>query len=576
MNKKVKIGSRGGTITITDKNYKAAGGEASIYVNGGKLFKIYHDQNKTLPARKIQELSLIYNPQVIVPQDLIFDVTTGDPLGYTADYIDNVEPLLKLFTRTFKQDNNLDPQMIAALVKQLQLITNDIHGAHCLIVDFNELNVLVNLAPNLLTPYFIDVDSYQTPSFKATAIMDSVRDRRVTAHDNNGKLIYNADIMSDWFSWAILSFWLYTNIHPFRGGHPNYRPCDKQKQMDDGISVFHRGVKVPPSVNNFNVIPKRHLDWYQSVFLRNERSVPPLPDSMAPLTVPAAIITIKGNNQVDVIQIAAYSENVVSVIQSMGLNYVVTTKKVYCDQKELMNGRERVKKTVLCPASDGTIIVGSLLGNKVTFNELHRQREIGTIASQDIFVRNNCVYTVSGNGKFVENFFTAMGDKIIHRVNEIENVSIYTTTACNGCLIQDLLGKKHLTLPYKKGSCFSKYLPQLDQYRIVDAKAERNVVVIIAEKGGQYDRFIIVFKKDYSDFDVRKVEDIAYDTINFTVLENGLCILLANPDELELFGNNQNVSVLQDPPFDSTMKLFNTPDGAFFINGDTIHQIKRK
>ena len=111
---------------------------------------------------------------------------------------------------------------------------------------------------------------------------------------------------------------------------------------------------------------------------------------------------------------------------------------------------------------------------------------------------------------------------------------------------------------------------------MVDAKAERNIIVIIAEKGGQYDRFIIVFKKDYSDFDVRKVDDIAYDGINFTVLESGLCLLLASPDELELFGNNQSVNVLQNPPFDSTMKLFSTSDGAFFINGNTTHQIKKK
>ena len=101
MNKRVKIGSNG-IITLTDKHYKAAGGEATIYVNGGKAFKIYHDANKTLPAKKIQELSVIKNPQVVVPQELIFDATTGTPLGYTANYIDNVEPLLKLFTKTFK------------------------------------------------------------------------------------------------------------------------------------------------------------------------------------------------------------------------------------------------------------------------------------------------------------------------------------------------------------------------------------------------------------------------------------------------------------------------------------------
>ena len=574
MNKKVKIGN-GGTFTISDKYYKAAGGEASIYVNGGRVFKIYHDPHKTLPAKKIKELSAIRNKQVVVPQDLIFDASTGDPLGYTANYIDNVEPLLKLFTRTFKQDNNVDPAMIAELVKQLQLVTGDIHGAKCLIVDFNELNVLVNVTPTLLTPYFIDVDSYATPSYNATAIMDSVRDRRVSS-EVNGKLVYNADELSDWYSWGIISFWLYTNIHPFRGNaKPKYNPCDKQKQMDDNVSVFHAGVKMPPSVNNFNVIPKRHLDWYKDTFLNNNRSIPPLPDSIAPLVVPAPIVIVKGNKNVDVIEVAAYSENVLHVLQSMGINYVVTQKKVYCGAKELMFGCDKAKKVLLCAASDGSIIVGSLAGQEVKFVELNRQRDVGTIASTDIFTRNGAIYSVS-NGKLVENCFTALGDKMIHRIKEVENISEYTAVVYDGCVIQDLLGKKHLTLPYKKGECFTKYLPQLDGYRIVAAKSERNVVVILAEKGGQYDRFVIVFTKDFSDFDVRKIEDVAYDSINFTVLESGLCLLLANQDELEMFVNNQNIQVIKDPPIDNTMKLFNTPDGAFFLNSNSIHQIKKK
>ena len=98
MNQKVKIGN-GGTITLTDRQYKAAGGEASIYVAGGMVYKMYHDpDHKQLPLRKMQELSLIANPQVVIPQQLIFDPKDGKPLGYTTKYIDNSEPLLKLFT----------------------------------------------------------------------------------------------------------------------------------------------------------------------------------------------------------------------------------------------------------------------------------------------------------------------------------------------------------------------------------------------------------------------------------------------------------------------------------------------
>jgi hypothetical protein len=143
-------------------------------------------------------------------------------------------------------------------------------------------------------------------------------------------------------------------------------------------------------------------------------------------------------------------------------------------------------------------------------------------------------------------------------------------------VLQDLLGKFYLTLPTKKGSCFSKHIPQLDAYRIVEVKSDKWVTVIVGEHKGQYDRFIVVFSRDYTSFTVRKVEDVAYDTINFTVMDNGLCALLASTTELELFVNNKNVEVLADPPFDATMKLFSTPDGIYFSNGNSIHQIKKK
>lgn len=77
MNQKVKIGN-GGVITLTDKHYKAAGGEASIYVQGGKVYKLYHDPDtKMLPQKKMQELSVITNSQVVLPQEIVYDASSG-------------------------------------------------------------------------------------------------------------------------------------------------------------------------------------------------------------------------------------------------------------------------------------------------------------------------------------------------------------------------------------------------------------------------------------------------------------------------------------------------------------------
>jgi hypothetical protein len=573
MNKKIKIGS-GGVITLSDKHYFAAGGEGAIFVNSGMAYKLYHDPaHKMLPSKKIQELGKINNSQVIIPREIIYDVPSGEPVGYTTRFIDDAEPLLKFFTKTFKNDNNISFQMVNHLVKQMQLITAEIHAANCLIVDYNELNVLVNIAPTVLTPFYIDTDSYATPSFKATAVMDSIRDRKVSTTDKNGVLHYNPTVESDWFSFAILAFWLYSNIHAFRGAHPNYRPNQKAQQMDDGISVFHPGVRVPPSVNDFKVIPSRHLDWFKQVFYKNERGVPPMPDSSVPLLVPTQIITIKGTDRLGVNEIAAYNDAIMAIQTMMGLYYVATKTHYYANQKEI--GRHKANKVAIAFATDGTPIFAEQdVNHKSAFRDLTKGDPLGT-ANGDMCARNNAIYTI-GRGKLIENSFTSFCGKIIHKVTEVENVSVTSAKMFNGCVIQDLLGKIFLTLPYKLGSCFSKHIPQLDGYRIVDAKAEKNVIVVIGEKKGQFDRFIIVYNKTYTSCDVRKVDDVAYDTINFTVMDNGLCALLASPTELELFATATQCETLSNPPFDATMKLFSTSDGIFIINGNSFHQVKRK
>jgi hypothetical protein len=165
---------------------------------------------------------------------------------------------------------------------------------------------------------------------------------------------------------------------------------------------------------------------------------------------------------------------------------------------------------------------------------------------------------------------------MIHRIKEVENLSVNSTQMFSGCVIQNLLGRYYITIPYKLGSCFSKHIPQFDGYRIIDAKSVKNVAVVIGEKQGQFDRFIVIYNKDYSSCDVRKVEDIAYNTINLTVMDNGLCILLASDDELELFATATQCETLSNPPIDSTMQLFSTSDGIFFINGNSFHQLRRK
>ena len=574
MKRELVIGQKKQRVTITDKDYLSAGGEAEVYTRGGMVYKLYHDPaKKMLPPQKMQELALITDPQVILPQDVIFDAKTGNPVGYTTKFVDNVDPILKIFNKAYKTANNLSHQQIAELVKKLQLTLGNIHSAKCLAVDFNELNILIQLGFEIV-PWFIDTDSYATPSFKATAIMDSIRDRKATTYDSSGNMHYNPTVLSDWFSWAVISFWIYTNCHPYRGHHPKYTPKDKHKQMDDNISVFHKGVRVPPTVEDFNIIPKRHLDWYKLVFERGDRSIPPLADSTIPLLVPAQIITITGTDKLSVDQVASCGADILHVQQIMGVNYVVTKDAVYSGNNKI-RANDASKKVLFCPVSGGSMVAATKVGHTVEFAELYSGEKIETLRSSDLFERNGAIYTVT-NDTLIENTFTTIGTKLVLRTKGIENILSLTAKIFPGCIIQDLLGKKYLTIPYALGRSFSKYLPGLDRVRIIDAKSDKNVTVLIGEEKGKYNRYVIVFDRKYQNMDIRVDEDVTYEPINFAVLDNGLCLLLSDENQIQLFSTATQYETLDNPPFDASMPLFATSKGFFFINGNTIHQLKRK
>jgi hypothetical protein len=571
--KELIIGAKKLRITITDKDYLASGGEAEIYTQGKQAFKLYFEPAKKMfPPQKMQELSLIVDPQVIIPEDIIYDAKTNKPLGYATRLVTNVDPILKIFNRAYKTANNIDAQQVADLVKKLQKTLTNIHSAKCLAVDFNELNILIELGKEI-TPWFIDTDSYATPSFKATAIMDSVRDRKATMYDNQGVMHYQPTVVSDWFSWAIITFWIYTNIHPFRGNHKDYRPADKQKQMDDGVSVFQKGVRVPHTVEDFKLIPAKHLDWYKLVFEKGERSIPPLADGITPLLVPAQIVTITGTDKITVEQVAACGSPIIWVQQFMGINYVVTKTGIYSGSDKI-RPNDNNKNVVFAPIDGGGMVTAIQSGNTVELAELNTCATIDTLRSHGLFERNGAVYTIT-NDSMLESSFVLMGSKIINRMKPLENIATQSAKVYPGCIIQDLLGKKYLTIPYALGRSFSKYLPGLDSVRIIDAKSDKTVTVLIGETKGKYNRYIVVFDKRYQNFEIRVEENVAYEPVNFAVLENGLCGMLAG-DVLELFSTAQTFETLDNPPFDASMPMFATPKGFFIINGNTIHQIKRK
>ena len=251
-----------GSTTLSKANFLASGGQADIYANGNTAYKIYTDTKFLIPEQKIQELSTLSFNNIIKPQDILLD-TNNKNIGYTMSYIKDTFNLCQLFPRAFRDRNSLDHQTILNLIRHMQETINHCHKNNVLIVDLNELNFLVS--KDFKTCYFIDVDSYQTPHYPATAIMDSIRDRQV----KHNKFTEN----SDWFSFAVTSFQLFSGLHPFKGTHSTYKTLDER--MNHNISVLNKDVKVPRVCYEFSIIPPIYLQWFKAIFEDGKRLPPP-------------------------------------------------------------------------------------------------------------------------------------------------------------------------------------------------------------------------------------------------------------------------------------------------------------
>jgi len=241
----------GGQISLGTKEYVAQGGEGSIYVKGKSAYKIYADPRNVISIGKIQELSEITDPCVIKPEKILTS-TKGKPVGYSMRFLDSTWPLCQVFTRSFRERNGISPQNMMDLVLRMRQGVENIHKANVLIVDLNEMNFLVD--QGLTDIYFIDVDSYQTPHYPATALMESVRDRHSSKFSE----------LTDWFSFGVVSFQMMVGIHPFKGKHPDIKGFDAR--MKDNISVFNPSVRVPKVCYSFDAIPDAYRSWYKSHF----------------------------------------------------------------------------------------------------------------------------------------------------------------------------------------------------------------------------------------------------------------------------------------------------------------------
>jgi hypothetical protein len=563
----MKVYEKGTAISFTKRDFVAQGGEGSIYVLGNKAYKVYIDPSKMIPLGKIQELSALTDPSIIKPQHVLKD-KKGKPIGYSMAAVPDSYALCQIFPKAFRDREHLSHQKVWELVQKLQAGVQHAHSKRILVVDLNEMNFLVEKHFKQL--YFIDVDSYQTPHFKATALMESVRDHQV----QNNAFTQG----SDWFSFAVVSFQMFVGVHPYKGKHPSLKGL--AARMGANISVFNPDVRVPRVCYPFDVIPQAYRDWYQAIFEKGDRLAPP----GGPQTVVAIIPQVKtllGSANLIVEEMSEYSSIILKVWPHEGKLVVATDKGLWIDRRRIQDRTLKVKGAGVTPQQGQAVCLSEDPTSKIPL--LHNLTAGGVqipfgLRAEAAMSYEGRIY-IKNDDKVLEVLLNEMGQQVVPSTRLAAQVLPKATKLFPGVVVQDLLGNTHVAVFPRSGTTYQAHITELDKYKIVEAKYDRGVLFVVGTRKGRYDRFVFRFDQDHTNYDVRVVKDVSYVGINFTVLDSGVAVCLNEDEKLELFSSklgSKGMKLVDDATLSSDIALSRVGSQLLFVRGTKIYKARMK
>lgn len=548
-----------GDVSLTQTHYVASGGEGQIFAIGNTAYKVYHDPTKMLAPGKISELSVLTHPNINRPDRILIDPRNQKPIGYTTRFIRDAMPLCAIFTRAFREREGLDHPRMLALVQKLQELVEHTHQKGILVVDLNEMNYLVD---NALDDVFaIDVDSYQTPHYRATAIMPSVKDWTVQHNDFTEG--------SDWFSFACVAFQMFVGIHPYKGRHPAVTGLDER--MRQNVSVFAANVSVPKVVYPFSVIPSGYLAWFEAVLRDGKRFAPPA-DAQA-VVAPVQARQISSGASLDITILTSFRSNILGYAQHGDKVVVWTSDGAFINDRRVGEGKD-VRAVGFSPTHNKPVFASIENQRLVVRDETGRSAGLTALRADEAVASDGRIYVRSGEN-IVQVTLSEMGPSAVVTAfaKTVVNVLEHATRLFEGVVIQNLLGSVFVSVLEADGA-HQRRVPELDGYKVLDAKCSKGILMVVGAKGGKYDR--LVFKISATGYDVLPAaKDITPSGLNFIVLDNGMLVHLTEDDRLVVTAGSKQ-RVVEADVLGGDMRLVKHNGRVAFVRRNELYKMSLK
>lgn len=559
-----------GPVTLRPSDHIATGGEGSIYKIGDCAVKMYLDPLRMrqlgLPE-KIKRLAKLVHPFVVAPRGLVLD-ERSEVVGHYLPFVSGGQALSIVFTKTFWDAQPFDFGKASELVDGMRQVFHHAHQNSVNLVDANELNWFA-VVDNKVEPRVIDVDSWVFENDVPPSVpkMPSIRDW-------HGKVVSRE---SDWFAFAVVSFQVYSGIHPYKGTLAGFERSDLVGRMKARASVFAPGVRLNAVVRDLTKIPGALLKWYEAVFQGDERSIPPSPYDRSISAAPAARVA-------RTIVLAAGGQLSHELIFSM-INPVIRTFS--CGVVQTADGTlwDLGSKRALGSRSKKCEVVrvdrGWLVGDGNSF--FHVSENDATTTPLSIPVQAHRIFT-SGNRMFavIDRGLVEIKVKIFQQpigsFGQQWGVMVNSTRWFDGLGVLDALGAMHLILPFGEDKVSTVRVKELDGMKVVAGKAGNRFASIIAvDRAGDYHKIELTFDKEYAL--PPKVWQGKTDSaeLNLAILPKGVCATIVKDGELDLFApTGSGVKRVEDPQIATDMLLANWGDVVVYVKNGEVWSLKLK
>jgi len=548
-------------VTLNLNNYLSSGGQADLYVKDNLVYKIFHESNIVVPEKKIEELRVLNKDNIVIPIEHIRD--KNSLVGFTCKEVKNCKPIIEVMTNVYWKNNRIKIDDIVELVNFMKDTISFIHDKKCLIIDANEYNFLVNNVCNYA--YFIDVDSYQTPSFKASYITPSIKDY----HTNN----FNE--LTDWFSFAILACQLFVGMHPFKGKHNKYKTIPER--VLNNISIFNKDVRINSNVRDFSYIPQEYMKWFNDLFEKGLRNAPPTADGgMINIIVPQ----IQVINNTDVFRLTYLSEYEEEINNH---RYFNGTDIIHTDNFTFLNYRKYQNKKRVGLTENSNFVFVDHENEKLCFDSTNNSivKHVD-INANNMFVYDNNAFFVNKNTvshicfKEFNNIIVPFIDQNSKKI--LEN----STKFFDGYFVIDIFKDKYFCLPYHQNKnwkwCELK-INELKDYKLINGKRRKNIIILAGYKDGIHDKIVVKFDENYSSYVIRIFEDVDYLESNFDVLDSGICVHMIEDHKIELFYSkfeDNSVKLIEDFKIDASMIIIARGNSAAVVIEKKLYKISTK